>query len=209
VTCRKPGSRRDGDVPGGQFPLISAGSRAGSKLAPAEAKETTMRVAVLSAGLLVSAVALAGCNQAPVAEAPAQSAAPATQAAAAPSSEDVQNTVSQLEHEWVDAIVKKDVATLQKVIADDFVGVSSSGGSYTKSLAIQDVQNGQYVVEKMELTEVAVTPFGPNTAVAFTTQDEASHYGITNTSGRYRYMDVWMLRNGQWQVVASHGAKAE
>jgi ketosteroid isomerase-like protein len=158
-----------------------------------------MRAAVLRLGFLVSvaAVFLAGCRQ-----------PPAARETAAPDADAVQNTVSQLEHDWVAAIVKKDVSTLEQVIADDFVGISSSGGAYTKTLAIDDVRGGQYVVEKMELTEVTVTPFG-TTAIAFTTQDEASHYGTTNTSGRYRYMDVWMQRNGRWQVVASHGAKAE
>ncbi len=165
-----------------------------------------MRVSVLSCGFFVSAALLSGCAQ-PQAPAETAAAPPAAEMAAAPAA-DASAAVQQLEHDWVDAIVKKDIPTIQRVIADDFVGVSSSGGSYTKSLAIEDLQGGQYVVEKMDLTEVAVTTFG-NTAVAFTTQDEASHYGTTNTSGRYRYMDVWLMRNGQWQVVASHGAKAE
>ena len=58
----------------------------------------------------------------------------------------------------------------------------------------------------MDLDQIDVNVFG-NTAVAFTSQNEVSTYGNQDFSGHYHYTDVWVKRNGRWQVVASHGSK--
>jgi hypothetical protein len=43
-------------------------------------------------------------------------------------------------------------------------------------------------------------------AVAFTSQQEKSKYDGKDSSGHYHYTNVWVKRDGVWQVVASHGS---
>jgi ketosteroid isomerase-like protein len=118
----------------------------------------------------------------------------------------VQATVVQLEKDWVAAIAKKDVATLDRLLADDFVGTSPTAHTYTKTNAIDDLKNAKYVVESMKLDEVSVNVYG-STAVAFASQEEKSHYAGTDTSGHYHFTDVWVKKGGRWQAVASHGTR--
>jgi ketosteroid isomerase-like protein len=134
--------------------------------------------------------------------------APEPAAAVATTGEDVQGVISDLEREWVAAIVKKDGAALGRLLADDFAGTSPSAHLYTKKMALQDLAAETYVVEAMDLDEISVNVYG-DTAVAFTSQNEKSRYGGADTSGHYHYTNVWVKKNGQWQAVASHGTRYE
>ncbi len=152
--------------------------------------------------IIGSAFAAIACGQAPqpqtaVAEAPAAAPAPA---------EDVSAVITQLERDWVAAIVKKDTATIDRLLAPEFNGTSPTAHTFPKEAAIQDLTNGAYVVDSMTLDEISVNPYG-DTAVAFTSQEEKSHYAKQDTSGHYHWTDVWVKKDGRWQVVAAHGTR--
>src|SRR5262249_8611747 len=72
-----------------------------------------------------------------------------------------------LEDAWVNAIVQKNVDVLNRVMADDFKGVSANGQQYTKQEAISDVRSGFYAVEAMQLQNVNVRVFGDMALVKF------------------------------------------
>jgi ketosteroid isomerase-like protein len=120
--------------------------------------------------------------------------------------EDVAATINRLENEWVAAIVKKDVPVLERLLADDFNGTSPTAHTFTKRQAIADLTSGEYVVDAMDLDEISVNAYG-NTAVSFTSQEEKSKYLGKDTSGHYHFTDVWIKKDGNWQVVASHGSR--
>ena len=121
-------------------------------------------------------------------------------------SKSVEDTIAQLERTWVTAIVNKDIATIDRLMANDFKGTSPTAHTYSKKMAIADLKSGTYSVTKMDLDEISVAVYG-NTAVAFTTQEEKSTYDGKDFSGYYYFTDVWVKNNGRWQVVASHGSR--
>jgi ketosteroid isomerase-like protein len=150
---------------------------------------------------LILTVGVWSCTNTPQ---PQATAAPAGAALAA--TQDVEQTISQLERDWVAAIVKKDTATLDRLLASEFAGTSPTAHTYTKSEAIADITNSKYVVDKMDLDEVSVNVYG-TTAVSFTSQEEKSKYEGKDTSGHYHFTDVWVKKDGNWQAVASHGTR--
>jgi ketosteroid isomerase-like protein len=123
----------------------------------------------------------------------------------APASETA-TTVEQLERDWVEAIVKNDAAAIDRLLAPDFAGTSPTAHSYDRNMALADLKSGLYKVKSMNLDEVSANVYG-DTAVAFTSQQEESAYGETDTSGHYHYTNVWVRNDGQWRVVASHGSR--
>jgi ketosteroid isomerase-like protein len=150
---------------------------------------------------------MSGCTQAqPEAASPPPVAAALSAAVPAQPAEDVTVVITRLEHEWVNAIVKKDTAALERLLGDDFSGTSADAHSYTKTMAINELKSSKYVVAAMKLDEIAVNEYG-DVAVAFTSQEEKSTYGGKNTSGHYHFTDVWVKRDGRWQAVASHGTR--
>jgi hypothetical protein len=166
-----------------------------------QTKETKMRQRVLPLIGVVLTVGVWSCTNSPQ---PQTTAAPAAAASAA--AQDVEQTIAQLEKDWVAAIVKKDTATLNRLLASEFAGTSPTAHTYTKSEAIADINNAKYVVDKMDLDEVSVNVYG-TTAVSFTSQEEKSKYAGQDTSGHYHFTDVWVKKDGNWQAVASHGTR--
>ncbi|HEY5617583.1 MAG TPA: nuclear transport factor 2 family protein [Vicinamibacterales bacterium] len=155
---------------------------------------------------LGSVFAVAACTQ----SAPPEEALAPAATAAAPAipadAEDVEATISQLERDWVAAIVKKDEAALDGLLADEFAGVSPTAHYYNREAAIDDLKRGIYQVESMDLDEVSVNTYG-DVAVAFASQEEKSRYAGADTSGHYHYTNVWVNKDGRWQAVASHGTR--
>lgn len=137
---------------------------------------------------------------------PAASETPAAEPAPAQNDQEIETTIVGLEQEWVSAIVDKDTATIDRLMADNFVGTSPTGAYYMKDQVLDDLRSGRLDVTSMSLDESSANIFG-DTAVAFTSQNEVSTYAGEDTSGHYHYTDVWLRRNGQWQVVASHGSR--
>ena len=126
--------------------------------------------------------------------------------AAGNAAEDVEAVITRLERDWAAAIVTKDLATLDRLLADDFNETSPTAYTLPKSQAIEDLKSGNYTVKKMDLDEISVNVYG-DTAVSFTSQDEKSTYAGKDTSGHYHFTDVWVKKDGRWQVVASHGSR--
>ncbi len=164
-----------------------------------------MRYGMLPLAGLVVTLGAWSCTKAP--EPQTAAATSATSAAAAPApAEDVEATIIQLEKDWVAAIEKKDTATLDRLLADDFAGTSPTAHTYTKTNAIQEIKDAKYIVDKMDLDEASVNVYG-TTAVSFTSQEEKSKYDGKDISGHYHFTDVWVKKDGRWQVVASHGTR--
>jgi ketosteroid isomerase-like protein len=161
--------------------------------------------------LLLLALVSIACAPAPQPPAPADT-APAVPASAteetpaAFSTEAAEGEIEKLERDWVAAITTRDAATLDRILADDFVGTSPTAHVYYKPMAISTLESGTHVVKSMALDEVSANVFG-DTAVAFTSQEEVSTFGGQDTSGHYHYTNVWIKRNGEWKVVASHGSR--
>lgn len=130
---------------------------------------------------------------------------PAPSVAATPP-ENVEDVITQLEKDWVAAIVKKDVARIDGLLASDFNGTSPTGSTFPKSEAINELKSGNYTVESMTMDEVSVNVYG-NTAVSFTSQQEKSKVNGKDNSGHYHFTNVWVKKDGEWQVVASHGSR--
>ena len=153
-----------------------------------------------------AALAAAACTPGTIIDETAVTVRKGSPPAAAAGTEEIEATVAQLERDWVSAIVKKDTAALDRLLAEEFAGVSPTAHYYDKRMAIDDLTTGTYQVESMALDEVSVNAYG-GFAVAFASQQEKSRYAGTDISGHYHYTNVWVNRDDRWQVVASHGTR--
>lgn len=123
--------------------------------------------------------------------------------AAASPAEDVTQVVNQHEREWVEGIVHKDTAIIEKLLADDFIGTTNDV-RYGKAEAVNDVKTG--VHSSLDMEDVNVRVYGDTAVVTFD-QNERSKHGDEDFSGHYLFTNVWVKRNGQWQAVSSHGSR--
>ena len=113
-----------------------------------------------------------------------------------------------MERDWSEADVKKDPVALNRILADDWIGIDFEGTVLTKAQVMKqiDLHSDATATETTELQEMKVRIFG-NTALINGTEIEKSAYKGKDSSGKYVWTDVFVLRNGRWQAVSSQSTK--
>ena len=168
-------------------------------------KRPQMKPILIIAVLVLATVSFSSCAASgKKATSPSSSSATST----ASPSENVEQALTQMEREWGDAFVKRDTASLERIMANDWAGISWDGKTYTKAQTIAEVKSGTTTVESTTMEPLKVRVFG-DTAVVTGGDTEKSKYQGKDTSGRYLWTDVFVKRNGRWQAVASHSTRVE
>jgi hypothetical protein len=118
----------------------------------------------------------------------------------------VEQQLKKLEIEWADAEVKKDVAVLDRLLADDFTLTTTFGKVVTKAQAVADVKSGEDATSSYAYSDVKVRVYGDTAVVTYVEKSKETYKGRDN-SGTSRWTDTWVKRGSSWQCVASHGSK--
>jgi ketosteroid isomerase-like protein len=173
----------------------------------AKAKQVTTPAAEKKAEPATSPAAAAK-KEAATTTAAKPAAAPA--AAAAPSGKkmSVEAALKDNENRWEASYAAHNVSVAQSLVANDFVGVYWDGKVMGKSALISEVKKDKDTYKSATNEKLAVHTYGPNMAVVVGTAREKG----TGKDGKafdrtFRFTDTWMLRNGQWQCVASQVMK--
>ena len=166
-----------------------------------------MKRILIGAGLAVLLTASGGCSAAEetVNDVALRASKPSMEAVPTSGVTDtnVAGTIEALEQQWVAAILGKDTATIDRLLADDFVGTTNSQ-RYVKRQALDDVRDGTHTI--LRLDDVQVRVYG-DTAIVDIDQTEKSRHGKADFSGSYVFTDVWVKRDGVWKAVSSHGSR--
>jgi len=112
----------------------------------------------------------------------------------------------EIENSWVDAVIKKDIPTLEKYYSDDVTDVGPDGSLSTKQKDLDDIRNGVFAIESGNATDLQPRIYG-NAAVVTGVGEIKGTYEGQDISGRYRFTDTFIKQNGQWRVVASQATK--
>ncbi len=140
----------------------------------------------------------------------AKPAAPAVAAAPSGKKMSVEAALKDNENRWEASYGAHDVSVAQSLVANDFVGVYWDGKVMSKSGIISEIKKDKDTYKSAKNEKLAVHSYGPNVAVVVGTAREKG----TGKDGKafdraFRFTDTWMLRNGQWQCVASQVMKVK
>ena len=106
------------------------------------------------------------------------------------------------EAQWAEAVANGDVSVVQRILAEDFIGVDAADGSlYDKAKAISWIKthHSEYIFNHLD--EIKIRFFG-DTAVAQGTESWEKRSGEPRRGG-FAWTDTWVRRNGRWQIVAA------
>jgi ketosteroid isomerase-like protein len=117
----------------------------------------------------------------------------------------VEQTVMQLEHAWIDAVKAHDANKLGQILADDWVELDYDGTKETKPSMLADVKSGAEKIESFEFGPMDVKVLGSVAVVQGSDTEKSSSKG-KDTSGKWVWMDVFVLRGGKWVAVRSQSA---
>ena len=113
---------------------------------------------------------------------------------------DAAHAIKRMNDEWVEALIRRDAATLDRIMADDFIFTYPLEGD-DKAQFISDVVQGDLMVEYLNRENVSVRIYG-NAAVLTCLDTAKWHYGGREITGSYRTINVYAERQGHWQLVA-------
>jgi ketosteroid isomerase-like protein len=116
-----------------------------------------------------------------------------------PATADAERYIKESERLWAEAGVAHDVPAIERILADDFVGVAPDGSLYRKADEIANTKTGADGFVSNHVVEVNVRFFG-DAAVA---QGSEAWQKRNGERGRYVWTDTWIRRNNKWQVVAA------
>ncbi len=122
------------------------------------------------------------------------------QPARASSKIEIEEQLRQMNDQWVKALVRGDGATLDLIMADDFLFAYPMEGD-DKAQFIGDVVSGDVRVEYLTRENISVRIWGA-TAV-LTGKDSAKwSYKGRDFSGHYKIVHVYSFRDDRWQLVS-------
>ena len=117
-----------------------------------------------------------------------------------------QEILIQLERDWDAAFHRRDVGFIENVLADEFMATYGDGTRVDKAKELALVAQFKQQVDSSTLDEFTVKVYGDTAVVWFTQHLRGPSQGQT-LAVTYRYVDVFVMRAGRWQCVASQSTK--
>jgi ketosteroid isomerase-like protein len=109
--------------------------------------------------------------------------------------------IIESERQWAESVATGDTATIERILADDFVGVDPKGPFYDKAKMISDTREAPKYFVSNHANDIKVRFYG-DTAVAQGSETWERRSGKPRR-GRFVWTDTWVKRNGKWQIVAA------
>lgn len=113
----------------------------------------------------------------------------------------LEQAITKLEAEWVDALIKVDTAALERLYSDQLTYTHSSGTTDTKAEYIANLKTGRTKYESLVREDVKVRIFG-NTVL----HTSKTNYKLVNNgqpqSFSVKMLHVWVKEGKSWRLVA-------
>jgi ketosteroid isomerase-like protein len=115
---------------------------------------------------------------------------------------DAKRQVEALEEQWRQAQLGGDVATMDKLLSDDYIGISMTGQVNTKAQQLERMRLHKVALTRLDLGERQVKLVGSIAIVTSRAEVEGTNEGAT-VKGTYRYTRVYQrLPSGVWKITS-------
>jgi ketosteroid isomerase-like protein len=117
-----------------------------------------------------------------------------------------QEILTQLERDWDAAFHRKDVRFIENILADEFLATYADGSRADKAKELTLAAEFNQQIDSSTLDEFTVKVYA-DTAVVWFTQHLVGPSQGRSLALSFRYVDVFVMRDGRWQCVASQSTK--
>ena len=115
---------------------------------------------------------------------------------------DAKRQVEALEEQWRQAQLAGDVATMDKLLSDDYIGISMTGQVNTKMQQLDRMRMHKVALTRLDLGERQVKLIGSIAIVTSRAEVEGTNDGAP-VKGTYRYTRVYQrLPSGVWKITS-------
>ena len=107
-----------------------------------------------------------------------------------------------LERQWQEAALADDVATMDKLLSDDYLGITASGEVLTKAQQLDHMRDKKLVLTQLKTSELKIKLIGHIAIVTSLAEVEGTSDGDT-LHGAFRYTRVYQrMANGSWKITS-------
>jgi ketosteroid isomerase-like protein len=117
----------------------------------------------------------------------------------------VEHELVDLAHDWAGAVQAHDRERLESIVAREFTLVGRTGPRSREEWL--DEWSAAYEIADWRYEEIEIEVYG-NTAVLSSRYSQTARHDGADVSGSYLVTDVWVRRDGRWQVVRRHATPA-
>ncbi len=103
---------------------------------------------------------------------------------------------------WSEIIMKRDVAGADRALGAEYSLMAPGIGEMPRAEWLASLP--EYVIASYEFTDVKIHVYGETTAVMRSRYRQTATVFGKDRSGAMLVTDVWVKRDGRWQVVARH-----
>jgi len=115
---------------------------------------------------------------------------------------DAKRQVEALEEQWRTAQLAGDVDAMDKMLSDDYIGISMTGQVTTKVQQLDRARNHKFMITRLDLGEMQVKMVGAIAIVTSRAQVEGTSDGAP-VKGTFRYTRVYQrLPSGVWKITS-------
>jgi ketosteroid isomerase-like protein len=104
---------------------------------------------------------------------------------------------------YADALTKRDVATLEKIWTADYVFINPQGELVTKAQRLENVKSGRTEFKAIDPQPEKTSMHGNVALDVGRVRLEGTKYAGQESSGEYRYMNVWVKQGNEWRMAAN------
>ena len=122
----------------------------------------------------------------------------------------VEKEISKLEEELTQTEMRLDVDALDRIYADDIMVTAPIGICVDKPAVMNEVRLAadKAKIEKYDKNDLKVRAYG-DTAVTSYRMAATARFEETELKRVFCITNVWLKRQGRWQIVARHTANLE
>jgi ketosteroid isomerase-like protein len=117
-----------------------------------------------------------------------------------------QDILIRLERGWNDAFYRKDVAFIERLLAEEFIATYDDGSQGDKAKELALAAQFNQAVESATQDDFIVRVYRDTAVVWFTLRIVGVKQG-QKSELNLRYTDVWVIRDGRWQCVSTQSTR--
>ena len=111
-----------------------------------------------------------------------------------------------LEARWDSAVVRKDVAALERIIDPSFVFIGADGSVSSRAEMLAALRSPDLDIDPFETRDVQVRLYG-GAAILTGWYEQTGRFRGQAYRGRMRYTDVYVRDAGRWVAVSAHASR--
>lgn len=120
---------------------------------------------------------------------------------------EVRHEIDRLEDHWRDAILNRNAAAMDSLLASDYMAITANGTLESKDETLSRMRNGAVHITSLDVTDRKVRFYG-GTALVTSRADVTGTTPEGALKGSYRYTRVYVRDpSGTWRIVSFEASR--